>query len=597
MARINGSVTNNTSQYGCYLEVTEGKINIETNKSPVTVKLHITRKNYGWQTSNSYSGSIKIDGTSYSFSYSPNWAYASSGDVVVATATKDVPHNDDGRKTCSVSATWNTSGTYSCGTASASGSIALTQIPRASGIACSSPYIGDTATITIDRKASSFTNTVTYKIGELTGVVAEKTSETVVSLVTSELADEIYDLIPDSKQVQGTIYCETYSGDTKIGDTTSANFNLYAKEDDCKPDITATIVDTNESTIAITGGSKLIKYISEPKVTIAATPKYSAEIKSYSINLNDGQTSTLQEDTFESIGSDNITINAIDSRGYGNPQTITLEMIDYTRLHIDIIDISRTEDVSSEVILNASGVWFNGSFSDANINNLTASFQYKSSEETSWTDGGTLTPTIDGNKFTFTDVNLGNIYDYQNEYQFKIILSDLLMIVGSENKEAITLPKGQEVVAIGDDTVWVYGDLLINDVNIIDLLYPIGRGFIDFTNTDYSNYLGLTWERELIGMTPVGLNADDEDFNEIGKTGGEKTHTLTVDELPPTTLETGFGSAQTKDGALQTNITSGWSRAVGMWGSGGTTVYTKGGNQPHNNMQPYQVVAYWKRIA
>lgn len=30
--------------------------------------------------------------------------------------------------------------------------------------------------------------------------------------------------------------------------------------------------------------------------------------------------------------------------------------------------------------------------------------------------------------------------------------------------------------------------------DIIDLFYPIGRGFIDFTDTDYSNYLGCTWE-------------------------------------------------------------------------------------------------------
>lgn len=30
--------------------------------------------------------------------------------------------------------------------------------------------------------------------------------------------------------------------------------------------------------------------------------------------------------------------------------------------------------------------------------------------------------------------------------------------------------------------------------DIIDLFYPIGRGFIDFTSTDYSNYLGCTWE-------------------------------------------------------------------------------------------------------
>lgn len=71
-----------------------------------------------------------------------------------------------------------------------------------------------------------------------------------------------------------------------------------------------------------------------------------------------------------------------------------------------------------------------------------------------------------------------------------------------------------------------------NFTEILNLVYPIGRGFIDFTDTDYSNYLGFTWERELIGMTPIGLNVNDNDFNAIGKTGGEKKHTLTVAEMP-----------------------------------------------------------------
>ena len=30
--------------------------------------------------------------------------------------------------------------------------------------------------------------------------------------------------------------------------------------------------------------------------------------------------------------------------------------------------------------------------------------------------------------------------------------------------------------------------------DIIDLFYPVGRGSIDFTDTDYNNYLGCTWK-------------------------------------------------------------------------------------------------------
>lgn len=129
---------------------------------------------------------------------------------------------------------------------------------------------------------------------------------------------------------------------------------------------------------------------------------------------------------------------------------------------------------------------------------------------------------------------------------------------------------------------------------ILDLVYPIGRGFIDFTDMDYSNYLGFTWERELVGLTPVGLDSSQTEFNTIGKIGGEKTHKLTINEMP-----------KHKHGlrvTLDLNTGAGNERCPI---SGGGAVWSThdyypmentGEDQSHNNLQPYKVVAYWKRI-
>ena len=158
-------------------------------------------------------------------------------------------------------------------------------------------------------------------------------------------------------------------------------------------------------------------------------------------------------------------------------------------------------------------------------------------------------------------------------------------------------------------------NLNYNFNEVLNLVYPIGRGFIDFTDTDYSNYLGFTWERELIGMTPIGLNVNDNDFNAIGKTGGEKKHTLKLQEMPS---HNHMGKTYSKN--YNAGETIPYSRAyarsfaynnttAGVWGysrdeviSGAeitdmTETSNSGENQPHNNLQPYQVVAYWKRIA
>lgn len=421
-------------------------------------------------------GTIAVSGTSASYQ-SAGCTRPTTGESVSVTTSGWVSHNSDGTGSASGSATinfpnWGWSGT-------ASGSFTLPTIPRASEVACSSPYIGDNAIISIDKKSNAFTNTVTYKIGTLTGTVATKTSSTTLQLNTSTIADQIYALIPNDKEIQGTIYCTTYNGSTQIGDTKSTTFNLYAKESVCKPSVRATIIDNNTAVTAITGSNnKFIKYISKPIVDVLAEPKKSASINNFSINLNDGQTASsstssgkvgaevFYQKQFNTIGSNKVTVSTTDSRGYSNSKDYTLDMIDYIKLHINTISITRPEGTSNEAILNCSGAYFNGAFTDDVSNTLTATFKYRLSGTTDWTDGGSITPTIENNTFKFTNLSFGELFDYNEEYQFKIILQDKFMTVGDLDSDIITLPKGQEVIAIGEDGGWLYGNWYLNDIEI-----------------------------------------------------------------------------------------------------------------------------------
>lgn len=73
---------------------------------------------------------------------------------------------------------------------------------------------------------------------------------------------------------------------------------------------------------------------------------------------------------------------------------------------------------------------------------------------------------------------------------------------------------------------------------------------------------------DLRGKVTIGKDSTDTDFDTLGKTGGEKTHTLTIDELP-------------LDSFNSTGNSSGSWTFVGV-----------SSPVPHNNLQPYIVTNY-----
>lgn len=122
---------------------------------------------------------------------------------------------------------------------------------------------------------------------------------------------------------------------------------------------------------------------------------------------------------------------------------------------------------------------------------------------------------------------------------------------------------------------------------LLDKLFPIGRGFIDFTDTDYSNYLGFTWERELVGMVGVGLDPNQTEFNTIGKTGGSKYMQKHNHHVAGKYNSSGHPPAP--DGSIQTCNNNGEGWFAGFTENEGTG--------ESGNLQPYKVVSYWKRVS
>ncbi|MDO4614637.1 MAG: hypothetical protein Q4B15_03315 [Lachnospiraceae bacterium] len=137
--------------------------------------------------------------------------------------------------------------------------------------------------------------------------------------------------------------------------------------------------------------------------------------------------------------------------------------------------------------------------------------------------------------------------------------------------------------------------------------YPVGSVYISVLATEPSEALGGgTWER----LKDMFLLAAG-DIYEAGTTGGEATHTLTIDEMPkhyhvsrirwenrkisagtapiahvggtPVSANDIYGGNMSVDAPLTTNNSG--------------SIANTGGDAAHNNMPPYIVVYVWRRTA
>ena len=123
------------------------------------------------------------------------------------------------------------------------------------------------------------------------------------------------------------------------------------------------------------------------------------------------------------------------------------------------------------------------------------------------------------------------------------------------------------------------------------IVYPVGSIYFNATSAEnpaHATLLGFgTWAVYAAGKVAVGLDADDADFNALTDTGGSKTHTLSIAEIPSHTHDLLGGGFDAANGAEGGNSRSSNFGAMGSTGGGGA----------HNNLQPYVVVRMWKRTA
>lgn len=439
----------NIQLFGASLSISAYETDISTANNTSYVQLSITATTSGSTYNNTGSAYANATLTGQNNTYSIPKTYFKIGQnttkVIYSGKIGPFSHNSDG----SLNPIQINASTYITSNFSPSGSATcnMSTIARKSSISATNAEIEGISVITINKQSNNFTHSLSYDFYGLTGTIATNTWD---SSVNFTIPTSFYAKIPNAKSGICTIWCSTYSNGTDLG-ATSTTINVSCNEAKCKPNVSATIIDTNNKTTPLTGdSSKLIRYKSTARITISAIAKNSSSITSKNI---DGASVSSYRD-FLNVNKNSFSVTATDSRGFSNTITKSATIVDYVQLTCNA-KFARTNQTSSTVNLNYSGNYFNGNFG-ATSNTLTMSWKYREKGASEWIAGGPLSPTISGNTYSGS-IQCGTNFNYEKNYEFMVEFSDK---IDTLNTGIITLSKGQGSLEIYDKAIKANGEVL-----------------------------------------------------------------------------------------------------------------------------------------
>ena len=642
MAQFSGNIgisTGQTDKYSLLLDVSEKSYSIENNTSQVEWWVGI-RSNTAYH--NHYglaeTYTVVINGsTVHSAVHKPT---VGNGQTVwVASGTTTVSHNADGSKSISVSASFNNAdrGTYLPTTGSCSGSLKLTTIPRATTPSIDTPSLdcGSAIKISGTSASSNFSHKVYVTWNGTKTQIGTIASGTTSPSFSYTIPTDWEKNIPDSTSGIATFTLETISGSTSVGSKT-VNATIKVRSGVVPSIGTVSISDTNSICAGI---GQYLQSQSKLKFSIATSGNQGSTITSVSTKFN-GQTysgSTFTTQAIQNSGTLSYTITVTDSRGRTATKSGSINVVAYNPPSLTNVSAKRAN--SSYAIDESSGTYallhFKVGFTSLSNKNVTSFYiQYRASGATSWTkinswaNNYTLEQDYKaGNLFTSTtttyEIAFGVKDKFMSDYSWQIVTVTPTYALINFGKD------GKSLTFFGQDgnnanRLTVNGDLAINSVkentsstkmlvnggntvmyrdwdklvnSIKSAMYPVGSVYITYNNVNPGTFLGGTWERFGQGRTLVGEGTGNDGSTSMSFTtdshGGEYKHLLTIDEMPShshnitlpvsTNWSGNGGSAYQLNNTTTDNITTNY-------------IKTTGNSNSHNNVQPYIVVFFWRRL-
>ncbi|OHY31330.1 hypothetical protein BI362_03180 [Streptococcus parauberis] len=521
-----------------------------------------------------------------------------------------IGHDSDGNKTFDISTKLDIN-VSNYGSATVALKAYMPKINRTSTVNVPDATLGSAVNIAISKADTNYTSTLRYDWYGQTGTIVDKTTSTSYSWTPPiSLASGI----PNSISGSGKIYIDTYSGTSLLG-TSSVTFTASVPDSVVPTLSSVTLSDTNPKVSAILSSPNFLQILSNIAVNFSGASgtygstiqAYKAEIvgKNQSTNVNGGTLGIMNY-----FGSYIVRATVTDSRGRTSaPLDTTINVIEYF-LPINYFEASRigSDSQTIQVKRNAkiAPIMVGGTQKNTMTITFRTSLAGKNTWTTSQTGGGswtainTLKDSLDSLSGVFTvsssyDIE-GTISDkFSGDIKFSATVGTKV-VVSSKDKDGRhgfgriadkSLPAG---------SVDISGVFAIAGKQLLDIFYPIGIIYESVKPDNPSTFMGGTWTRFGNGKVLVGVDESDTDFNTVNKTGGEKTHVLTVSEMPSHTHPGENGTQFHMYKALSGETASDGVNSGTSFKSKANTGAT-GGDQAHNNLQPYVTVYRWQRTA
>lgn len=377
----------------------------------------------------------------------------------ILDTTLTVNHKADGTGSIKVETWMDTE--ISAGVITQTKTLTLDTIPRASAVSApSTGTLGTALKITIDRKSTSFSDKLYYKIGSksavrLTGY--DGTAGTYSWTPPVSLAANA----PNSTKLAATIICETYNGTAYVGRSECAvTLSIPAS---VAPTLSVSVTDPTGNKTKYTG--YFLQRLSKIKVEITGTGAQGSTIKSYSIKvgwsagsgtLYTASAATGTTGLLPYHGTVYVTCAVTDSRGRTATTSIDYTVKPYSVPTISNISATRcTQNGTASRTGEYGKVTFTAAITPlSNKNTAAYKVQYREYGGTGlWTD---VTPTIpEADKYAPKNITTIFPADTNKRYTVRVVATDAFSTSNSSMRDISAsfvlqhLAKSKSSVGIG----------------------------------------------------------------------------------------------------------------------------------------------------